>query len=579
MLKIRLPDHSTREYPLEDDIEIGRSSQCQIQIKNQHISRVHVRLFRRNEEWFLEDAGSSHGTFVGDRKVQGILKLAVGDVICLAPDKTEVTLTAGEGEHLGLTSIIDATGAETKFMKAADLLREVMAIPEVDQLEDYARRLRQVAEANDAFARAQSVGDLQTLLLDLLFSLFSPASATIYLEEDGCFNYASSRPKESQRPLSQTLIHEISMTCMALFVKDLNRDARFSEAASMLSMGEKSSLLASPLFEGKTVYGIVVLCSDGKGEFFENDIKLLISLAAAATLRLRNIMLNDQMAAHLRERNRDLEVMVATRTQQLEEKNEYILAGIRYAKRIQTAILPSADDLCSLLPEHFVIYKPRDVVSGDFYWCYGEEYQVFLAVVDCTGHGVPGGFLSMIGQTLLRKVIIEGELVDPGDILACLDREMRVALNQGREETKTYDGMDMALCRLALDTGELDYAGARNPLILIRQGRAMEWIRGTRRSIGGKIKKLRPFTSHSVILSPGDRVYLATDGFEDQDGAERTRFGSRSFRQLLADTADLPMATQRNALLEALAGFQGDREQRDDITIVGFQYQSDGIKT
>jgi serine phosphatase RsbU (regulator of sigma subunit) len=258
----------------------------------------------------------------------------------------------------------------------------------------------------------------------------------------------------------------------------------------------------------------------------------------------------------------------------LREKNEQILDSIRYAQQIQESILPHPDALAAALPEHFVVFRPCHIVSGDFYWCHRGGGRVFLAVVDCTGHGVPGAFMSMIGGSLLRGIVVERGVTDPAEILRLLNAGVRETLQQDAERPVAQDGMDVCLCVLDESDGSLEFAGAKRPLYLVRPGSGGDGelveVKGDRASIGGRQREeVRTFTRQSLRAQPGDMVYLTTDGYADQNGSSGRRFGAERFRTLLRSVAGLSPSRQREALLATLDGHQGDEKQRDDITIVG----------
>jgi len=262
--------------------------------------------------------------------------------------------------------------------------------------------------------------------------------------------------------------------------------------------------------------------------------------------------------------------------EQLREKNEQIMDSIRYAQHIQDAILPLPEYLAAALPDHFVIFRPCHIVSGDFYWCHREGGRVILAVVDCTGHGVPGAFMSMIGGSLLRSIVVERRMTDPATILEHLNIGVRTTLQQGSERLGAQDGMDACLCVIDEATGAVSFAGAKRPLYHVRArdgaGSELIEVKGDRSSIGGRQREQqRLFTSRPLHTAPGDMLYLTTDGFADQNGASGKRFGSERLNGLLRTVASMPTSEQRQKLLSELEEHQREEKQRDDITIVGFR--------
>jgi serine phosphatase RsbU (regulator of sigma subunit) len=268
----------------------------------------------------------------------------------------------------------------------------------------------------------------------------------------------------------------------------------------------------------------------------------------------------------------------------IEEKNDQIMSSIRYAERIQAAILPIKIRVDKVLPDRFVIFMPKDIVSGDFYWVNEVDDKIVVAVVDCTGHGVPGAFMSMIGNTLLNQIVMENKILDPAAILVHLNVGVRQMLKQGKGESESHDGMDVCLCVIEntsvplLEGGykkKLVFAGARRPLYLMQgDGEISEFveIRGTRHSIGGRQPskdKKREFQNHVLDIQSGDMIYLTSDGFIDQQNVEEVRFGSKRLKNFLREISGLESAFQKERLLAELKYHQGEEDQMDDITIVG----------
>ena len=258
--------------------------------------------------------------------------------------------------------------------------------------------------------------------------------------------------------------------------------------------------------------------------------------------------------------------------EELRQKNEQILDSIRYAQHIQESILPLPEHLAAALPQHFVVFRPCHIVSGDFYWCHRGHGRVFLAVVDCTGHGVPGAFMSMIGGSLLRGIVVERGITDPAVILERLNAAVRETLQQNVERLTAQDGMDVCLCVIEEESGTVEFAGAKRPLYIARTdaGTPLVEVKGDRASIGGRQREeRRAFTRRRLPVGPGDMLYLTTDGFADQNGTTGKRFGAERFKALLGAVAGGPPEEQREAILRELDAHQGTERQRDDITIVG----------
>ena len=253
---------------------------------------------------------------------------------------------------------------------------------------------------------------------------------------------------------------------------------------------------------------------------------------------------------------------------ELADKNQQITDSILYARRIQQAILPSPEVMRQTFGEHvFVIYHPLSIVSGDFYWLARAQEEILVAAVDCTGHGVSGAFLSMIGHTLLNKIVVEDQIVDPARILQQLHTGIRSALHQETGDTRC--GMDVCLCRIHADRRHVTFAGAKRPLYYVSQ-QQFQVIKGDRKSIGGRQKETqRTFTNHTIAILPGDLLYLCSDGLADQPNPDGKSFRSKQVKRLLSEAASLSMAEQEQRIRVRLQAHQQDEPQRDDITLLG----------
>jgi len=279
-----------------------------------------------------------------------------------------------------------------------------------------------------------------------------------------------------------------------------------------------------------------------------------------------------QVQQQLHQQNLRLEqarIELERQKKELEERNRDIMESIAYARRIQGALIPGEEGLRTLFPDSFVLHWLRDVVGGDFYW-YGEyEGQIVVAVVDCTGHGVPGAFMTFLGYTLLEGAVRERKLTDPAAILYDMDGRLRELL-AGQENVQ--DGMDVALCVIDRTRQIVRFAGAHRPLLLQQEGRWL-LIPGAPAGLGGAswLEEVKTFTTHTFSYRPGDLLYLYTDGYLDQFGEGGKRYTHRRFRQQLALWASLPMAQQRERLLEELRTWMGDTPPTDDITVLGLR--------
>lgn len=265
-------------------------------------------------------------------------------------------------------------------------------------------------------------------------------------------------------------------------------------------------------------------------------------------------------------------VIIEEKNRQVEEKNHEILDSITYAKRIQTAILPSSQLRAKVLPEHFVLYEPKDIVAGDFYWLEETDDSIIFAVADCTGHGVPGAMMSVVCHNALNRSVKEFGLRDPGSILD-KTRELIVdELSKEEEDIEISDGMDISLCTWNKSTNEITWAGANNPLwIWKKESQDMLEIKPNKQPIG-KHFDMKPFTTHSVELQKGDRIYLITDGYADQfGGPDSKKFKAKNLKNLLVRISNEKINRQIDILRTTFFNWKGDLEQIDDVCIMGIE--------
>jgi serine phosphatase RsbU (regulator of sigma subunit)/Tfp pilus assembly protein PilF len=289
---------------------------------------------------------------------------------------------------------------------------------------------------------------------------------------------------------------------------------------------------------------------------------------------------NEEIAAQ-----RDL---VVEQKEHIEIIHEELTSSIRYARRIQGAVLPSTEQMNELLGDHFVLFKPKDIVSGDFYWATRVKQWLVFCVADCTGHGVPGAFMSMLGVSFLNEIVHKEHVTTASQVLNYLRDSVIAALKQHGESSEQKDGMDMGLCVIDSKTLQMQYSGGYNPC----------WVIPNSEHTGSRIispktdentstenpviqlkpdkmpiaihKHMEPYANHVLQLYPGDRVYLMSDGFQDQfGGISGKKFMVKNLRELVVANANLPMSEQQSALDNALENWMGCTEQVDDITIMG----------
>ncbi|MBI3501028.1 MAG: PAS domain S-box protein [Bacteroidetes bacterium] len=272
-------------------------------------------------------------------------------------------------------------------------------------------------------------------------------------------------------------------------------------------------------------------------------------------------------ARDIRERLR-MEKDIRDKNYIIEQKNKDITDSINYAQRIQQAILSDVDEIKKNLPQSFILFKPKDIVSGDFYWFTHRDSTTFIAAVDCTGHGVPGGFMSMIGNSFLNEVVNEKDILQPNLILNELREKIIRALRQKGEVMENKDGMDISLC--AIKGNELLFSGANNPLWIIRNNKLQE-IPADKQPIGSHPNP-KPFTLNKISLEKGDSIYLFSDGYADQfGGPKRKKFMYRQLEELLLSIHEKEMNEQKKILDSTIESWKGNLDQIDDILVIGIR--------
>jgi sigma-B regulation protein RsbU (phosphoserine phosphatase) len=257
---------------------------------------------------------------------------------------------------------------------------------------------------------------------------------------------------------------------------------------------------------------------------------------------------------------------------EIEENNKNMMDSINYAKLIQEAMLPEKSVLTNYFPNSLIIYRPKDIVSGDFYWFVERNNKLLIAVADCTGHGVPGSLMSMIGYGLLNEIVNVKKVMKPSDILAMLNKGIRRTLKQDKVGNQRCDGMDIALCSIDRATHEMEFAGANRHLIYFRD-KSLEMIKGNKIGIGGlHDESVINFTNHKIKYDEGDVLYLCTDGYADQFGGSKgRRMMTRNMIKILEKSLSFGVNDQEQLLNHWLDKWQGNHEQTDDILLIGIQ--------
>lgn len=354
-----------------------------------------------------------------------------------------------------------------------------------------------------------------------------------------------------------------------IFINDnLNEYSRYVSKIRVVAGEMPHSLLFVPMSVNQKVIGAVTVQSFSKNAYSQRHLDILRSLASftAVALDKANVYKN-------------LEMLVDERTQEvkkqksiIEQKNKDMLDSIRYARRIQQAVCIDPEGFKKLFPDSFIYFRPKDIVSGDFYWFKEVNDWLLFAVADCTGHGVPGAFMSLICSELLNRVSTYHNVHKTSDCLNEIDRELKLMMNRSQEHS-AHDGMDISLCAINKKTRMLQYSGAHRPLLHFRDGVLTEF-KGNTRSIGGNLSENQtvPFTLHEHLLQPGDVLILTTDGYADQFGGENgKKLKFKNFKNLIQKHHNRPMKLLEKVIDVEFEVWKGNLEQVDDICIMGIR--------
>ena len=260
---------------------------------------------------------------------------------------------------------------------------------------------------------------------------------------------------------------------------------------------------------------------------------------------------------------------------EIQVKNRKIEDSINYARRIQSSILPDAKHIKEYFPRSYIFYKPRDVISGDFPWFFVKKEHIFIAAVDCTGHGVPGALLSFVAYFLLNNLADHNRDYTAGELCDRLHTAVQYTLRQNMADAEARDGMDLSLCKIELDRGLLHYAGAHRPLYFIRNGELTEY-KGEHKAIGGipsKRKPEPPFTNHIIEYKKGDRIFFFSDGLPDQlGGPEEKKYSPKRIRDIILQNPGFTMNQFNNYFMEDFEAWIKDHRQIDDVLMIGIEF-------
>jgi transcriptional regulator with GAF, ATPase, and Fis domain len=371
--------------------------------------------------------------------------------------------------------------------------------------------------------------------------------------------------------VSMDNIDNFSVWCVTnnteIFINDnLNEYQRYTKKIVVPTGDMPSSLLFCPMTIGERVVGVITVQSFEKNAYVPLHIDILKTLGTYTAIALENANLVENLEDKVKERTTE----VVKQKEIIEETNKHITDSIKYAKRIQEAFLPSESSITEHFENSFILYKPKDIVSGDFYWVERKGNKILFAVVDCTGHGVPGAFMSIIGFNGLNQIVNEYNYTRPSDILTHLNKSISNTLRQHVEDSKIRDGMDVAICSIDLENNKLEFAGAFSPLFILRNNEVLKF-KGDKHPIGNFVGvEEYEFTNNEIDLLPEDKIYIFSDGFVDQFGGPNgKKLKYNYFRKLLLDNHKKPMPKQKEAINTFFEEWRTGFEQIDDVCIIG----------
>ncbi len=319
--------------------------------------------------------------------------------------------------------------------------------------------------------------------------------------------------------------------------------------------------------------------SEGEEETLEEILKKIKQENEMLKMNVEELTVTNTHLVSATWREREMKQKLAATLEELTETKKVVDAqhksitdSINYAQRIQHAIIPTDAEIASCFKESFVYFKAKDIVSGDFPWLFKNEKYVYIAVVDCTGHGVPGAMMSLIGNLLLKDLVSKKD-IDPATLLYNLHWDVVKTLKQNIKGNTTADGMDVAMCRIDLESNEVQYSGAHRPLYHIRKGE-LEQYKGDKYPIGGnQYEGKNSFNNHIISLEEDDQIYFFSDGFPDQfGGPKQLKFGPKRTRELLLANTNSSMEEQQIKTKEAFETWQGDNRQIDDVLLIGIKF-------
>lgn len=442
---------------------------------------------------------------------------------------------------------------------------------EIQKLQQQARHLEVINRFANVLLDAKTTDEIVWAIAKNAIAQLGYVDCVIYLlddKENVLVQRAAHGPKNPidldilnpiKLTIGQGVVGHVAKSGKGEIVNDTSIDKRYIVDDDM-----RLSEIAVPIIYNKKVIGVIDSEHPDKNFYPSEDLDILTTIANMAATKLMQAKHGEELKNY----QEKLEQLVFERTSELERQKSEITDSIEYARTIQTAILPTDKILSELLGDYFVLYLPKQIVAGDFYWAERKNEFTFIAVADCTGHGVPGAMVSVVCSNALNRSINEFNLTEPGEIL---DKARELVVETfSKSETDIMDGMDISLCAFKNDKSELRWSGANIPLWLVNESGLNE-ILPDKQSVGQNYQ-MKDFTTHHIKLNKGDVVYLFSDGYADQFGGEKEkRMKNKKFSQIISSLYKLDMLQQRSELKNQFDNWRGKLHQLDDVCVMGIR--------
>lgn len=442
--------------------------------------------------------------------------------------------------------------------------------------------LSSLLKASHALGKEVKLSNLLSSMLNVIMENAGGKYAVILKSDNGRFyiearghydndNFSLLEHKDIEgltEPLIPTSIVKYTIRSQAPLVLDnASVDSHYSHD-EYIKLNKVKSLLCYPIIHNNRILAVLYLENNLTSHAFtENKVETVKLLSAQLAISLENTLLYQNLEQKVEQRTEEL----STAKKEIERHNQQMTDSINYAQRIQQAVLPEEKLFADNFKGHFIFYSPKNIVSGDFYWTRRVGDYVVFTAADCTGHGVPGAFVSMLGISTLNEIVNPEQKMEAGHILDLLRNGVKTSLKQTSDsEVRNRDGMDISLCVLNLKTKEISYAGAFNPLYIMR-GKEFIQFKANRQPIGKHLKEV-PFETHYFQAQEGDKLYLFSDGYIDQFGGDSNRkYLKKNFIKFLKEISDMSMAEQGEAIQNDFINWKGNHSQVDDILVLGVE--------